>query len=811
MAFPAVSTVIDDFDRADGTLQAGAGATIWTATALGGGAGAINVESNRLAPSVNGANHLSVATLPANFEVFFDVATASTSYVALFFSLQSATGSWEGYWLIIDAGLWMIKKRVGGVTTDLVTVTSPSPTSGDKVGLRRAGSAIEAYRYTAGAWNQTPIASVADSAIQLLGPFAFEVGNAAWRLDNLVGAEVAPGGADGPLSAVTIYVDASHVDASDAYTRGQALDPATPLETPQRAAGLAKAAPAWADTILVKPSPAANPLDASDESVYPRMVTGHNGAARYPFANNAGNLPILLKGDLSGGTSVAGGSTNHQAPLGLPKIAGFDIDTLVNWHIEDIHFGYTYGSGFDVLNISSATTCTDITWKRCVWTGGAYSVRNSSGLMYVEDCEWSCTMSIYATAGGRTLDGTGWKISNNSQAGDDFQGTMHFKGCDAHHCSGDDMIQVGMGTKTQAGVFFVLEDCYLHDSYLIDGANPPHTDCLQILGGPDFTVQRNKFERVSSPIIASDYLNGTIRIFNNLILGAAIDNPAKAGLGITVQGTDNLLMAQNTVVNSGFGVGFLHFDSYPATCKRIMWNNVFDGVEQRVGVVLHDDSEDFSNVISAGYGDYAIPVADVEGVVEFGTSPATTYELATLPTPTPGYHAGTADVRGPLTDRIGRTYGAAPNVGCHADAAVAVTQYPRGPLVLYPSPARSAGDVSPLEPVGCRLYALPGTLVDVATIGPLTFYIHDPGDAKIPGTISVNAETGELVIVPAGRLIPYVAYTAIVKGGDDGAADAAGRTLGADYTWTFTVGQATGPAYLPLVATTLQLWPHGAP
>jgi hypothetical protein len=549
VAFPQVATVLDDFARADGLLSAGAGSTIWTASKLGGGSGNWGIASGVAKPNASGANHLSAFTLPADMEIVADIPATATSppYLAIFFALQNPTlSTWEGYWFYYDTSLgWIVNKRVAGVTTQLgKTSTSASGhtlVAGDKVGIHRVGSAIKIRHYTAGAWNQTPVLDITDAAVTAGGPVALE-GSGAWRLDNLIGgAAVAESGGGGggstPTSPVTIIVDADSATASDAHTRLEASDPATPVATLQRAAALAYATPTWADDILIKPATVANAADPLDQRVYAALTHNWEGGPLLPFGNNSANLPIVVRGQ-TGGQTV--------------RVAGVNSRGLRNWVFQDFQQGYDIGSGDDNLTIGYLRDVTDLTFQRITYTGGGYEVKKWAGKLLWQDCLCRSPLSVFAGAGGRFLDGAGFHFQYADSAGE-HAGTAEFDGCTLEMIEGQDAIQAGIGGVGSDWIdaHLHVHDCLFHNVRQSQAPGAPHTDSIQILGGNLFTIERNVFIGCDDAILATDYHNGTIRIEDNLIVSG--------GILVSVQGTDNLIVRHNTILLSAFHLGFRMF------------------------------------------------------------------------------------------------------------------------------------------------------------------------------------------------------------------------------------------------------------
>lgn len=201
MAFPTTQAVIDNFDRANGALSAGAGSTLWSGLNIGGAAGGLSITGNALSTGTIGNDDVSLFDLPALFDVTYDVTgiDVAAGPLVFFFSLQNpATAGWEGYWAYVDnsVGNWVIRKRIATVTTTIATATAVGGVGvGDKVGIRRGPAGeISLFRYTAGAWNQTPVLTVTDSSIILPGKVSFEFSNPSalqFRIDNLNGGALA--------------------------------------------------------------------------------------------------------------------------------------------------------------------------------------------------------------------------------------------------------------------------------------------------------------------------------------------------------------------------------------------------------------------------------------------------------------------------------------------------------------------------------------------------------------------------------------------------------------------------------------------
>lgn len=90
--------------------------------------------------------------------------------------------------------------------------------------------------------------------------------------------------------------------------------------------------------------------------------------------------------------------------------------------------------------------------------------------------------------------------------------------------------------------------------------------------------------------------------------------------------------------------------------------------------------------------------------------------------------------------------------------------------------------------------------MDPASITATTFELRDPAGAVVPATVTYNGSTGRAVLDPTAALAGGTRYTATVKGGPDGVADAAGNPLAQDLTWSFRTSGANTTA--PLVTAT---------
>jgi hypothetical protein len=803
MAFPQDDTLLDDFNRADGTAQSGAGATVWTANSLGGAGGGWNVSSSKFVPGSGGANHLSVDDVhPADFEAIFDCPGVDTgsAYFAWFFCVQDGAGAWAAYWLFYQGSVgWEVKKHVGGSTSsvgDVGIADAPALSAGDKIGLHRVADAIKVYACRGGVWDAAPLLDLVDGDIQDAGAFAVEAAGG-FQLDNLRAYAATAdggddgGGGDGPTEAVTIYVDADHGAASDAHTRLEASDPDTPLKSIQQAGMLAYATVDWADTIQVEPAANADPENELDTSVYAglthRMLpTGDV----LPFGDNSGNVAITLQGHVVDGV--------------MPKVAKINGTTLRNWVVQDFQQGYDVGSGDDCLTIGTLIDTSDLVFRRVLYTGGGYDIRVWADLLW-DDCTVRSPLSPFQGSGNRNLDGAGFHVAYiNNNNGEEGVGKIEFRDCVFDTIQGEDGIQASLG-----GVGGIYEDGWL----VVDGctfinvvgAGGFHTDSIQILGGQKFEIRNCVFFNCDDCVAASDFHNHEVTIENCL--------SAYCGDPFWGQGSDVLTFRHNTVIKSFFGTGLswggFRQDpdgSWPGTLFTVVNNIVEDyNIQQRL-----DESDISHNIV------LRLPGAEgnLAGVSEFGTSdrmddlpaftsswagtPAPNYELANTPVLSPGIGQGVAT---DLTvDRLGRTRSDPPDVGCHeSDPDVAVLVAARAPYVMGRTPPASASGVAPTSNVTLTLNAKPGETIDPASVTTATFYVTDPAGQHLPVVaVTVSAPDGDrnqvITLDIDGVLYPYVTYSVTAAAT---IADTEGSTIVNPVSWSFRIVGPDGPAVYP--------------
>ena len=115
----------------------------------------------------------------------------------------------------------------------------------------------------------------------------------------------------------------------------------------------------------------------------------------------------------------------------------------------------------------------------------------------------------------------------------------------------------------------------------------------------------------------------------------------------------------------------------------------------------------------------------------------------------------------------------------------------RAPVVLSTVPANAATGVSPYAPLSATF----NKAIDPATLTGASFTLTGPSGA-VTGVVSYDAGTMTAVFTPAAALAAQTTYTATLTTAVE---DINGVPLAADYTWSFTTGDAdTTP---PAIAT----------
>lgn len=189
MAYPLTTTLIDDFNRANGAIGA-------AYTALGGG---FNVSSNQIVGTGSTVNYVfrNNITSPSDCESRITVATLPGGSQGASLMLRFNGGVINGYMLTVyNTGTsysWYIYRVTGGAPSLIGdAVTGQTLAAGDQIGFQAVGSTLTAYRYTAGAW--TEIISRTDATYTAGASYGFYTDGTTARLDDFYGGAATIGG-----------------------------------------------------------------------------------------------------------------------------------------------------------------------------------------------------------------------------------------------------------------------------------------------------------------------------------------------------------------------------------------------------------------------------------------------------------------------------------------------------------------------------------------------------------------------------------------------------------------------------------------
>ena len=188
---PDNETLIDDFNRADGQLDAGAGVAIWDQRLYynPGSRTDLRIVGNRLGGIANWQNAGSKFELEASFDLLVDcvVPPASPNFeFGLFFCMTDfATDLFDGYGVFWGNGNWFMRRYTNGANQGNIATAASSLLAGDTVWIRKRGSDIKFYRRVSGG-EYTLLMSATDATYGK-GIFNIELSDVSQRWDNLRG------------------------------------------------------------------------------------------------------------------------------------------------------------------------------------------------------------------------------------------------------------------------------------------------------------------------------------------------------------------------------------------------------------------------------------------------------------------------------------------------------------------------------------------------------------------------------------------------------------------------------------------------
>ncbi|MBV9099128.1 MAG: DUF4082 domain-containing protein, partial [Frankiaceae bacterium] len=209
----------------------------------------------------------------------------------------------------------------------------------------------------------------------------------------------------------------------------------------------------------------------------------------------------------------------------------------------------------------------------------------------------------------------------------------------------------------------------------------------------------------------------------------------------------------------------------------------------------------FANETASGWqqATFATPIAVTAGTVYVasysdpqGHYAADRSYFASGGADSPPLHALQAGVSGPngvYTSGSGFPTQSFQSTNYWVDVVLAATPADTNPpTVQAVTPAAGATGVT-----GLQATATFSESMSPSTITTSTFVLRDASGSAVPATVAYDDPSLTATLTASAPLTAGATYTAVLKGGVGGVADAAGNVLAADYTWKFTTATAAPP------------------
>jgi hypothetical protein len=170
------TTVWDDFNRADGNVYDGAGATLWDTEAFPGtGTNPLDVVSNAMKTGTAEAwgSTLHVIGELAMVITFRAAPGGNPDYAAFAWGVVDSTHYYE---LLVNSSTWQLYK-VDGTQVPLVQSGQSAPGTGATnrlLVMHTTVGGIEIFREAAGTWDETPVLSSAQAVVSGVQAFNFQ-------------------------------------------------------------------------------------------------------------------------------------------------------------------------------------------------------------------------------------------------------------------------------------------------------------------------------------------------------------------------------------------------------------------------------------------------------------------------------------------------------------------------------------------------------------------------------------------------------------------------------------------------------------
>ena len=113
----------------------------------------------------------------------------------------------------------------------------------------------------------------------------------------------------------------------------------------------------------------------------------------------------------------------------------------------------------------------------------------------------------------------------------------------------------------------------------------------------------------------------------------------------------------------------------------------------------------------------------------------------------------------------------------------------KDPTVLAVTPANGAGNIT----IDAQPSVSFSEAIDPSTLTASTFELRDGGGVLVPGSITYDPLAAQATLIPSSALLYSTTYTARIQSGASGVKDMSGRSLAADYVWTFSLQPSPPP------------------
>ena len=203
MAFPTVTTVLDNFNRANPI------GGDWTADVAGFGGTEMSIASDTILDPCSNSNYgdgyWDITTFGPDTEVYITLVSEllGTNGTLQLFARMVTPGSAaaDGYELTVTktagSATWQLYEILNGAETPIGSSATQAIALTEKVGLEIISDAIKGYHYTGGAWNSTPIVSTTDATYgseNYCGVGSYNGGSGRPKYDDFVAGTVVAGG-----------------------------------------------------------------------------------------------------------------------------------------------------------------------------------------------------------------------------------------------------------------------------------------------------------------------------------------------------------------------------------------------------------------------------------------------------------------------------------------------------------------------------------------------------------------------------------------------------------------------------------------